>query len=258
MDRGIWAIWYELPEDARLRTEYLSWFHQVHVAEKLARPGYLWAAHYELGHGGDRFQAVVDRLVHASDAGLGRGRGYLALFGGTSAHTFMDPSPAQLAERQSPETRRMIGLRRETYACIFAEEARVDGPEVKCRAPGITPGAYIQMGSFNVTSYTMENEVGAWYAQHRLPFMASMPGCIRARKLLAAAGWGKHSVLCEIHFAGSARRAFRAARGKGARSRVVDRAHPAAAPARTLLPGRRAADLAEDRLMPARAARCPI
>lgn len=197
MDRGIWAIWYELPEDTGARTEYLSWFHQVHIPEKLARSGYLWAAHYELGHGGDRFQAVVNRLVHTSEAGLGRGRGFLALFGGTSAHTFLDPSPAQLAERQNPDTRRMIALRRETYACIFAEEARVDGPDVKSRAPGITSGPYIQMGNFNVTSYALENDVGAWYAQHRLPFMTTMPGCIGARKLLATSGWGKHSVLYE-------------------------------------------------------------
>ena len=196
MDRGIWAIWYELPEGAA-RSAYLEWFHHVHMAEKLARPGYLWAAHYELGHGGERFQAVVDRLVHTQEAGLGRGGAFLALFGGSTAHTFMDPSPRELAERQSAETRRMLGLRRESYACIFAEEARVDGPEAKLRAPGITPGPYIQMGNFNVTTYAIETEVGAWYAQHRLPFMAAMPGCIGARKLLATAGWGKHSVLYE-------------------------------------------------------------
>jgi len=197
MDRGIWAIWYELPEDAASRAEYFEWFHHVHIPEKLARPGYLWAAHYELGHGGERFQAVVDRLVHTAEAGLGRGRGFLALFGGVTAHTFMDPSPRQLQEKQTPETRRMTALRRESYACIFAEEARVDGPEAKHRAPGITPGPYMQMGNFNVTSYTIESEVGSWYAQHRLPFMAAMPGCIGARKLLATSGWGKHSVLYE-------------------------------------------------------------
>ena len=167
VDRGIWAIWYELSEDAAARSEYLEWFHHVHIPEKLARSGYLWAAHYELGHGGARFQAVVDRLVHTTEPGLGRGRGFLALFGAPTAHTFMDPSPRELQERQSAETRRMIAMRHATYACIFAEEARVDGPEVKHRAPGITPGPYMQMGNFTVTSYTLESEVGAWYAQHR-------------------------------------------------------------------------------------------
>lgn len=196
MDRGIWAIWYELPAGAA-RAEYLDWFHRVHIAEKLARPGYLWAAHYALGYGGIRFQAVVDTLKHTGEAGLGRGAGFLALFGGLTAHTFLDPSPAQLKARQDQTTRHMIGLRQEVYACIFAEEARVDGPDVAQRAPGITTGPYVQMGSFNVDDYRSEDDVGAWYAQHRLPFMASMPGCIGARKLLSVAGWGKHSVLYE-------------------------------------------------------------
>jgi hypothetical protein len=197
MDRGIWAIWYELPAGAGVRSEYLDWFHNVHIPEKLSRPGYLWAAHYELGHGGARFQRVVDNLVYAQEQGLGRGRGLLALFGGLTAHTFLNPSPSQLRERQDALTRRMIGVRQETYSCVFAEEARVDGPEAARRGPGITPGPYVQMGNFNVSSHRLEEEVGAWYAQHRLPFMASMPGCIGARKLLATAGWGKHSILYE-------------------------------------------------------------
>jgi len=197
MDRGIWAIWYDLPEDVGARSEYLEWFHGAHIPEKLARPGYLWAAHYELGHGGQAFQKVVDGLVHASPPGLGRGRQFLALFGGESAHTFLNPSPGQLRERQDGLTRRMTGMRRETYACVFAEETRVNGPDVDKRGPGLTPGPAVQMGNFNVASHAAEDDVGAWYAQHRLPFMASMPGCIGARKLLAAVGWGKHSILYE-------------------------------------------------------------
>ena len=197
MDRGIWAIWYELPDDPGARSEYTDWFHGVHIPEKLSRPGYLWAAHYELGHGGQRFQKVVDGLVHANDAGLGRGRGFLALFGGLTAHTFLNPSPGQLKERQDELTRHMVGLRQQSYACIFAEETRVDGPEIAQRGPGITPGPFVQMGNFNVAGHAIEDDVGAWYAQHRLPFMASMPGCIGARKLLATAGWGKHSILYE-------------------------------------------------------------
>ncbi len=196
MDRGIWALWYEVADADK--AAYLAWFHGVHIPEKLSRPGYLWAAHYELGHGGSRFKKVVDGLQHANEAGLGRGGGYLALFGGLTAHTFLNPSPAQLVPLQSPETKRMIGLRQQVYSCIFAEETRVDGPDVAKRGPGITPGPFVQMGNFNVASLAIEAEVGAWYAQHRLPFMAAMPGCIGARKLLATAGWGKHSILYEF------------------------------------------------------------
>ena len=46
MDRGIWAIAYDIPDE--LKAEYLDWFHHVHIPEKLSRPGYVWAAHYEL------------------------------------------------------------------------------------------------------------------------------------------------------------------------------------------------------------------
>ena len=59
MDRGIWAIWYNLPEEGR--NEYLAWLHEVYLPEALQRPGYLWAAHYQshaLGsilHGGIQF-----------------------------------------------------------------------------------------------------------------------------------------------------------------------------------------------------------
>lgn len=177
MDRGIWAIWYDVADEHR--SEYLTWFHGVHIPEKLSRPGYVWAAHYELGHGG-------------------AGKGYLAMFGGASAHTFLDPSPAQLAQRQSPQTKRLLALRRNSAACIFAEEVRVDGPDVAKRAPGNTPGPVVQMGNYNAASPTVEDDLGAWYAQERLPLLARLPGCIGARKLLATVGAYKHAILHEF------------------------------------------------------------
>ena len=93
MDQGLWAIWYEIADDQR--AAYLDWFHRVHIPEKLARPGYRWAAHYELGHGG-------------------RGRGHVALFGGDTTHTFLDPSPRQLATRspRSPGSTSRFGSTR--------------------------------------------------------------------------------------------------------------------------------------------------
>jgi hypothetical protein len=45
MARGIWATWYDLPEEGK--PEYLSWLHTVHIPAMLARPGYLWAAHVQ-------------------------------------------------------------------------------------------------------------------------------------------------------------------------------------------------------------------
>lgn len=74
-------------------------------------------------------------------------------------------------------------------SAIFVEEARVDGPEVSQRSADMTPGPCIQMGSFNSGKLEDEDELGAWYAQWRLPCMETLPGCIGCRKLVSAASW---------------------------------------------------------------------
>ena len=180
MDRGIWAIWYELPD--AIRPEYLEWFHHVHIPDKLSRPGYLWAAHYEL-------DARADKEMRG---------GYLALFGGLTAHSFLNPSPGQLLQRQSAETRRMMAMRERSAACILAEETRIDGPDVAQRGSSLTPGPVVQMGNYNAASPAVEDELGAWYAQERLPLLAALPGCIGARKMLASVGAYKHAILHEF------------------------------------------------------------
>lgn len=177
MDHGIWAIWYDIA--AEHKSEYLDWYHRVHIPEKLSRPGYLWGAHYTLQK-------------------AGKDCGYVALFGGLSSHTFLNPSPAQLELRQSPEVRRMVAMRRAPAMGVFAEELRVDGPEVDTRGPGITPGPVIQFASYNVPTPAAEDDLGAWYAQHRLPVIHLLPGAIGARKLLATVGAHKHAVLYEF------------------------------------------------------------
>ena len=174
MDRGIWAIWYEI--DASRRSEYEQWFHVVHIPEKLSRPGYEWAAHYELEGG----------------------KGFLALFGGATSHTFLNPSPAQLATRQSAETKHFIGMRQRSSACILAEETRVEGPDAALRDPKGTPGPVIQLGNYNAASPAVEDDLGAWYAQERFPVLARLPGCIGARKMLATVGEHKHAILHEF------------------------------------------------------------
>ncbi|MFN9490117.1 MAG: hypothetical protein ACK59Y_10120 [Betaproteobacteria bacterium] len=175
MDHGIWAIWYEIAETQR--AAYLDWFHRVHIPEKLARPGYRWAAHYELGHGG-------------------RGRGYVALFGGDTTQTFLNPSPRQLAIRQSEQTRQHMAMRINAAAAILAEEARVAGPEPRDR--GETTAPVIQIGHYTAPTPALEDDLGGWYAQERFPLLATLPGCVGARKLLATVGTHKHAILHEF------------------------------------------------------------
>ncbi len=177
MDQGIWAIWYDIA--AGDRAAYLDWFHRVHIPEKLARPGYLWAAHYTLQHRG-------------ADCG------YVALFGGLTTHTFLNPSPGQLATRQSAETRKYIGMRQAPRACILAEETRVDGPDAARRDAARTTAPVLQIGNYNAPGPAVEDDLGAWYAQERFPALARLPGCVGARKMLATVGSHKHAILHEF------------------------------------------------------------
>ena len=173
MDRGIWAIWYDV--DNADRRDYLRWFHDVHIPEKLGRPGYRWAAHYAL-HGG----------------------GHVALFGAESAYSFLAPSPAQLKERQNEETRRHMAMRRNGAWCILTEETRVDGPDAMLRRSDGTPGPVIQLGHYDAASAEVEDDLGAWSAQERLPLLSKLPGCVGARKMLATIGVYKHAILHEF------------------------------------------------------------
>ena len=44
MAASVWQLNYDIA--AADRDHYLSWFHDTHIPEKLARPGYRWAAYY--------------------------------------------------------------------------------------------------------------------------------------------------------------------------------------------------------------------
>ncbi|MBI2871893.1 MAG: hypothetical protein HYY00_01735 [Chloroflexi bacterium] len=196
MDSGIWATWYDLAGPGR--EEYISWFHEVHIPQALSRPGYLWAAHVENIVTEERRRTISSFLTHTVDPSVPAGDGFLMLFGGVSPHVFVDPSPAELEARMTAEAREMLGRRIAARSCIFVEVARVDGPAVGTRAPGITPGPAVQFGTFNINALENEVELSTWYARSRFPRMAKMPGCVGARKLVSISGWAKHGVLYEF------------------------------------------------------------
>ena len=196
MDRAIWAAWYDLPDEGA--KEYIAWLHDVHLPEMLERSGYLWAAHVDNDKSEERKQNVNRRLTHTDDPSVPDGNGYLMLFGAESVHTFLNPSPAQLAEKWGPDEREMLGMRLGVRECVFVETGRIDGPEIAQRAPGITPGPRIQMGSFNSNALANEEGMGAWYVQLRFPRMRTLEGCVGMRKLVSVCGWAKHAVLYEF------------------------------------------------------------
>jgi hypothetical protein len=196
MDQGIWATWYDLAEDGR--DEYLDWLHTTHLPKLEARPGFAWAAHYEITGGGATMDKISGRLARADDETLGTGTQFVVLVGATSPHVFFRPDITKLEADLSDRAGDMLGRRLGVRTCIFTEEARINGPEYDQHAPGATPGPAIQFGNFRTRALEDEYDLAAWYAQYRLPAMARMPGCIATRKLVSVVGWGKHAVLYEF------------------------------------------------------------
>ena len=196
MDRGIWATWYDLPEAGR--DEYLAWLHGSYLPSMLQRPGYLWAAHVQNNVTPERRDTIYKRVPHTGDPAVPAGNAYLLLFGAANPHVFVDPSPAEMLAGLPAAGRAMLARRSGERSCVFVEVARVDGPEARTRAPGITPGPCIQLGSFNSNALENETEMETWYSRSRLPLMAPMAGCVGARKLVSIYGWAKHAILYEF------------------------------------------------------------
>lgn len=197
MDQAIWATWYDLPADGR--DEYLDWLHSEHLPALQARPGIAWAAHYESQGGGADMHKVRENFPESVGMeGVGDGTQFLMLAGATEPWTLLAPSIVDEENALTGTARQMLDLRQGVRPCIFSVFARIDGPEMDQRPAGTTPGPAIQMGSFRTAKLENEFDVGAWYAQYRLPAMARMPGCIAARVMLSVAGWAKYSVLYEF------------------------------------------------------------
>jgi hypothetical protein len=156
MTGAIWALAYEISNDDR--ETYLDWFHRIHIPEKLARPGYRWAAHFE-----------GSATTPDSDS-------YIALFGGISTRIFLDPSPAQLKLKQDDLTREMMARRRNPLATILAHEWREDSTSSKnndktAAAEAINSEAiHSDWLDFLVIDAAGQGEaIGAWAVQTLLP-----------------------------------------------------------------------------------------
>ncbi|NQV54377.1 MAG: hypothetical protein HQ503_00835 [Rhodospirillales bacterium] len=194
MDQGIRAVWYDLEENDK--GEYLAWLHGKYLPQILARPGILWAAHYEITGGGGEMDKVGEILARAEED-IGHGTDYLLLIGAGSPHVFFKPDWDK-GEQEDEDVRQMISRRSGARTAVFTEEARVNGPDFDARTFDTTPGPAIQMGSFRTKTVEDEFDLAAWYANYRMPAMARMAGCIATRKLVSVAGWAKHSVLYEF------------------------------------------------------------
>ncbi len=177
MSGSIWLITYDVASNDEAR--YLDWFHRVHIPEKLARPGYLWAAHYEVVTA-----TGAPALRNGADAS-GDARGFLAIFGGDDTRTFLNPSPAQIKPTQPPLTREMMGLRVGSQSLIATEEWRVE-------RDGSSPPSYAFAEIVPCDTGGHDEDYGAWCIQTLGPHLLSLADSEVVVKLLATTAAAKH------------------------------------------------------------------
>ena len=179
MSQSIWILQYDLTSGSEY--EYLNWFHNIHIPEKLARPGYLWAVHYE-------------GQIGALDPSENR-RSYLALFGGISTRTFLDPSPSELRGMQDDLTREMMGKRLSSKGDVFALEWSINGPK-DAQEP-----RSIQLDFFSIRADGNDEEVGARAAKG-LPSLLQTPDLNGSKtyKLISVTGGHFHGILHDAGF----------------------------------------------------------
>ena len=178
MSTAIWLLDYSV-SGASLDT-YLTWFHRVHVAEKLARAGYTWAAHYRIV--GPHPQPGCSR--------------FLGMFGGETPRVFLDPSPAQLKLRQNDETRAMMALRIDGRSTVYCEEWESHADENTMRPRRDLSCAVLRLEGYDACGH--DEDLAAWCAQEHMPYFAGSEACVASRKLLASVGEPRHAVMHEF------------------------------------------------------------
>lgn len=172
MNAAVWMLRYHIEESAR--ETYVSWFHDVHIPEKLARPGYTWANHY------------VSPTTDANGA-----REYIAMFGGAATRVFLDPSPAQLKPRQDALTREMMQLRQQSSGAIFAHEWSAGEGDANSAAPVHSPGLRVHW----LSTGSADEAVGAYAVQTLAPRLLASGHSSRVSKLIAVTQAVRHVML---------------------------------------------------------------
>jgi hypothetical protein len=174
MADAVWMIIYDLERGHA--DEYLQWFDAVHIPEKLARPGYTWAAHY-------RITADTEPA----------NPGYVALFGANDSRVFYNPSPAQIKPRQTPETRAMMALRSNSNMLILSEEWSLDAATGSTASSSAVIAQQISLALFD-TNDNDEN-LGAWLTQE---YLVSSGAASVTRKFLVSTGLVRHVLIREL------------------------------------------------------------
>jgi hypothetical protein len=197
MSRGIWATWYDLDTDNR--ETFTTWERSHYLPALAADKRFNWVARYASKSGvGIETGVFGETVIDGAKEGVGTATQYLVLIGADSPHIFLDPLVLDGEEGAVAGAADMLAKRRHVRHAIFLNEETAEGPETPQGGGPDLPAPAIRLGVFNMRTPAEDFDAGRWYAQRRLRELQQSPGCVRTRKLMCVAGWGKHGILYEF------------------------------------------------------------
>jgi hypothetical protein len=157
---------------AEVEAEFNDWYDTEHVPERIAIPGFRSAQRFQAIEGGPKYQALYDL---------------------ESVAVLDTPEYKRLRETASERTNRIMpqfrNLHRGIYTQIFPEGAAAEP------APAGTT-ALLLVGIAPPPGY--EEEFEAWYNLEHLPYLAAVPGVLRARRFAPVDGSKNYLAVYEL------------------------------------------------------------
>ena len=197
MSRGIWATWFDIDTDER--EAFMQWEKETYLPALATDPRFNWVARYSSKSGAGIETGVFgETVVDPTKEGIGSASEHLILIGADSPHVFLNPLVLDGENAGVEGASEMLKFRLNSRHAVLLEEETVDGPEAAPNDKPDVPAAAIRMGNFYMKTPQEDFDAGRWYAQRRLAELSVSPGCVRTRKLMCVAGWGKHSILYEF------------------------------------------------------------
>lgn len=165
---GLLAVWLHVaPEHEE---EFNAWYNTEHIQQITSIPGFINGRRYMALEGVPKYLALYEHLDETITAG------------GEFQHVLTNPTPWSA---------RMLGFYkdyriRNTYGFLFTSGAAPDKD-----AP------YIYIVKTDIPA-DIEPDFNEWYNKEHAPALASVPGCFRARRFLAADGQPKYMAVYDL------------------------------------------------------------
>jgi hypothetical protein len=165
---GLLAVWLHVPPERE--DEFNAWYNTEHIQQITSIPGFIDGRRYMALEGVPKYLALYELHDETITAGS------------EFQHVLTNPTPWSARMRDFYQGYRI----RNTYRLLFTagQAAAKDAP-------------YVYIVKTDIPA-SIEPDFNEWYNKEHVPALASVPGCLRARRFLAVDGQPKYMAVYEL------------------------------------------------------------